>query len=135
MVIDGWSPGMDWLEVVSLCSRLDGLHEESVYLFGFRDEMADDYEDIKTLVDDKIIVPISQTFAQVLDEHGYFSDYSEYASFDGGSPDEEGVILSLRFKRGKQNRSILISYDDLGALDSCITLLDRPYGSAIRITR
>jgi hypothetical protein len=124
MVVDGWSPESDWLEAVSLCSRLADLHEESVYLFGFRDEMADDYEDIKTLIDDKIVITVPQTLAQILDEYGYFPSRSEYTRFDGSSTDEEGVVLSFRFKRSKSSRSILVPYDDLGALDSCITLLD-----------
>ncbi len=97
LVIDGWSPEKDWLESESLFARLYGLHEESVYLFGFKDEMCE-YEDIKALIDDKIIVPVTQSLAQLLDTHGYFDGFSEDAYSYGDAPDKNDVTLTVRFK-------------------------------------
>lgn len=123
LVIDGWDPGRDWLSF--LLDNASDMYYHSIYLFGVTPEMLGN-NTIQGLLEDEILISYPQTFAQALEEYGYFqSDDTfldmDYTSYDGGK------TVTVRSKSG-HDISLSIPLSALDVLDTRITLLDDELG-------
>ena len=115
LVIDGWNPQYDWL--TSLLENAGEMPQKSIYLFGATNEILEN-EDIKSLVEAEIVQTDERTFAEALDEIGFFEDESEDIVTE---INKAGRIISLRTK--KEITPIVVSMDACAKLDSHITVL------------
>ncbi len=122
-VIDGWDPGRDWLSF--LLDNAGDMPYHSIYLFGATPEMLEN-ETIKGLAEDDVLICFPQTFAQALEEYGYFQ--SDNAIWDTGTTSYEGgKTVTIRSKSG-QYVFLNIPLSALDVLDTRITLMDDDLG-------
>ena len=123
LVIDGWNPKRDWLSF--LLDNASDMPYHSIFLFGAAPEILDD-ETVQGLIEDEILTYYPQTFAQALEEYGYFQ--AENVSWDSDfTAGEGGKTVTIRSKSGR-DISLLIPFSALDVLDSRITLLDDDLG-------
>lgn len=123
LVIDGWDPKRDWLSF--LLDNAGDMLYHSIFLFGATPEMLEN-ETIQGLAEDEILTYYPQTFAQALEEYGYFQ--SDDASWDTDSTSYEGgKTVTIRSKSGN-DISLSIPLSALDVLDARITLLDDDLG-------
>lgn len=123
LVIDGWDPNIDWAGY--LLDNAGDMPYGSIYLFGATDEMAKD-DTISGLMEDGILILEKLSFAQVLNEYGFFEEEDDYESFDAS-----GKTITIKSKGG---RFTYINIPDtaLDSLDSQITLFHDELGNNMR---
>lgn len=116
MIIDGWNPELDWLK--SLLQNAGEMPYESIYLFGATPEILEN-DDVKYLLEEKILVYEERSFARFLSDAGYF----ECGETDEDNYDEveSGRVLTLSIDG--QTVPIRVSYDAISKLDSHIQVL------------
>lgn len=125
LVIDGWDPKRDWLSF--LLDNAGDMPYHSIFLFGATPEILDS-EIIQGLMEDEILICYPQTFAQALDEYGYFQ--TDDASWDTdftADGDGDGKTVTIRSKNGR-DIFLHIPLSSLAILDPRITLLDDDLG-------
>lgn len=123
LVIDGWNPRQDWLSF--LLDNAGDMLYHSIFLFGATPEMLEN-ETIKGLIEDEILTYYPQTFAQALEEYGYFESdnaswNADFTSYEGGK------TVTIRSKSGR-DIFLSIPLSALDVLDTRITLLDDDLG-------
>lgn len=123
LVIDGWNPKRDWLSF--LLDNASDMRCHSIFLFGATPELLDD-ETIQGLIEDEILICYPQTFAQALEEYGYFQAENTPWDMDFAAG-EDGKTVTIRSKSG-QDVPLLIPFPALDMIDSRITLLDDDLG-------
>lgn len=116
LVIDGWNPDKDWIK--NLLENAGEMQQESIFLFSATSEMLKN-EDIAILIDSGILLSDERSFADALDEIGFFDYDSEDLGFL--AKQDSGRILTL--SACKDDKPIVISFDALARLDSRITVL------------
>lgn len=123
LVIDGWDPNIDWAEY--LLDDAGDMPYGSIYLFSATDEMAKD-ETISGLMEDGVLILEKRSFAQLLNEYGFFEEEDDYEPFD-----EPGKTITIKSKNG---RFTYINIPDraLDGLDSQITLFHDELGNNVR---
>lgn len=123
LVIDGWDPESDWLSF--LLENAGSMPYNSIFLFGATDRMKEN-ETIAGLIEDGILICCTQSFAQALDDYGYFlSEEDEWGESVQGYT--EGKTITIRGKNGHDS-FLSIPFSSLDILDSRITLLDDDLG-------
>ncbi len=73
-VIDGWDPENDWMD--TLLDNAGEMPYGSIYLFGVDEDVIDN-EDIRALIENGILQTDKRSFAQALEEIGFFDDMSD----------------------------------------------------------
>jgi len=90
MVIDGWDPEIDWLN--TLLQNAGEMPYESIYLFGANPRILKN-DDVKYLIEEKILVPETKSFAQFLSDVEYF-ETEKYNEDENGYIGKINPILS-----------------------------------------
>lgn len=89
-VIDGWDPKYDWMD--TLLNNAGEMPYDSIYLFGVNEDISNS-EDVKVLVENGILRTDERSFAQALEEIGFFDDMSDDVREEYGA-DEKIVTIN-----------------------------------------
>ncbi len=122
LVIDGWEADKDW--AVSLLDNATDMPYKSIYLFSATEDTRNNIT-IQELLEDQKIILIQESFAQALNNCGYFDSAEEV--YDNYVYDEDVKTVTIQDKNGKF-QYIHIPKSVLSSLDSRIVLFDDDLG-------
>ena len=129
LVIDGWNPQSDWLDYLLEPADRMPLPNNSIYLFGATSDMKSD-STISELVDSGIVKVYDQTFAQALQEYGYFDSDDEDSHRYISGISTTGKSITVRRRDGKYS-FLTVPLPAVDILDGQITLLDDEIGTKV----
>lgn len=118
-VIDGWNPKYDWMS--NLLDNAGEMPQGSIYLFGASKDILNDVN-VSSLIENGILRYDERSFAQALDEVGFFEDTSDEIREEYGldekiitiKDDKNITFLSvLDEERMSLDSHIAVLYDDL----------------------
>ena len=129
LIIDGWKPEADWLDYLLDPADRMPLPEDSIFLFGVDPGEAQN-STITELADEGILTVYPQTFAQALQEIGFFEEEKEDYWGNATSVFNSGKTITIRRKDGSYS-FISIPVEAVDKLDEQITLLDDDVGARV----
>lgn len=115
LVIDGWNPEYDWMS--TLLENAGDMPYGSIFLFGANKDVLQN-EDVCSLSESGILQADPRSFAQALEEIGFFEDTTE--DIERGGNDNSRTI-TIRYNSSMA--SLSVPFDEIARLDTHITVL------------